>query len=917
MKNKKTGINLLSASYFLFSIVLLTMAFTAFHVRFSFAATYYLSGSGNDSFSGTAPDSAWKTISKLNTVTLLPGDSILFHTGDVFRGQMDLNVSGTNGQSIYFGAYGNLKHPIISGAEPINGWTKYSGNIYSATVSKPVLNLFANSRMMTSARYPNSGFLTIDSSGVDTGLHDATLNQPDHYWEGAILKVRSTDNKYEQTEIDSFKEGWLKFVTPVHHPLQSGYGYYLDHSFQALDTLNEWYYDTAQKKIYFYSVTDPNTLVMEGSVYDYGVNAFHNNSFLKFEGIDFEKQAKDGAVFTGTSANILFEDCVFKQCMSRGINYHASANDTINQCSFLSISGQAFKADELSRSVISNSEMKKTGAIPGYGLQEAGEWNAIHISNGNECTVIANHIDSTGYIGILISGKNNLMEKNRIENCVMNLNQGAAVFIYNSDSSNTILKDNFIFNTYGNSEATPGNPTVANGVTVNGLCSFIGFYHNTIVNSRTYGININSGNQNDTLKENVIYNSGQAQVYLAETDTIRRTKENVTDDNIFYCLNDIQKPLLLDGRHASFHAGIFNANYYCNPYDYYPVYRFDLDSVTEFIPVLFSKWKTANGDLNAQKSLVTWQTHAVTDTIGADWITNGDFTNNFDGWETSDFPNCEMLLDNYTILDNGCVKLIMTADTPNIWGQIRTKTAFEFSGNELYQLGFSTKSLKNLNVKTFIQSKITPYQSLTRHKFFPVDTSRSDFNYVFASMDGSSEARVVFEIVFPDSVIWIDNVHLFKVSAVRNDSSRLSRLLTNYSAVTKNVSLGDSAYRDLDGNLVKGSYTLPPYSSYVLTLDSPLFVSGAIPEPAQKHMALFPNPLNPAIHLLHYSFGTFSQNEQLQFQLFDVMGRRIMNEKLDNNTGVISVPAVTPSGIYLVKVFNARNSFEKKLILIH
>lgn len=924
MKNSKTGIisnkaNSSRLSFFctLLWIIYLGIVLTTFISHSSFATTYYLSNSGDDSFSGTRQDSAWRTINKLNTVTLQQGDSVLFRTGDIFRGQVDLSASGTSSQKIYFGYYGSGNHPVISGAEPVSGWTKFSGNIYSANFPQLISGFFVNGKMMISARYPDSGFLTIDSSGVSTGLYDAALNQPDNYWKGAVLKVRSADNKYEQTEIQSFSGGWLEFTIPLKNNLDAGYGYYLDHTFAALDTVNEWYYDPLQKKIYFYSVTDPNALITEGSVYNYGVNASDNSSFLKFEGIDFEKQVKDGARFNGTSSNILFDDCGFKYCYSKGIDFNVTANDTINRCLFHSICGQGVKADIFNQSVIRNCILKNTGIIPGYGLEEINEWDAILLPNANESVISANTIDSVGFIGIVISGKNNRVEKNLIENCVLSLNSGAAIFIFNSDSSNTMLEDNFIFNTWGNNDATPGNKISADGITVNGQCSFVSFLHNTIANIQTYGINLNSGNQNNVLSGNVIYNSGQAQVCFTEIDTIRRTVENSISNNIFYCLNDVQRPLLLDGRKSSFNAGLFNSNYYCNPYDYYPVYRFDLDSVTDFAPVSFSDWKTASGDLNAKKSLVQWQTRSVTDTIGTDIVSNGDFTNNFDGWETSDYSNCEILLDNNAGLDGGCVKLIMTEDTPVVWGQIHSSVAFSFPENEWYQFSFSTRSAYKLNMKTFIQSRSAPYPSLTRYKFFPVDTVRTSYNYVFLPINGSQKAGIFFEIDYSDSMVWLDNIRLYKVNTTRHDTSRLSRLITNYSSVPVNFSLGDSSYHDLDGNLVKGSYPLQAYSSYILTLDSPLFVSANVFQSVQKDIKIFPNPLNPEIQLLNYSFKTSDQNEKYHLQIFDILGRRIINEELINNSGTIRIPSATAAGLYLIKLFNSQNSFERKLAVTH
>jgi hypothetical protein len=49
------------------------------------AATYYVSSSGNDASAGTAT-SPWRTLARVNALTLKPGDAILLRGGDTFAG---------------------------------------------------------------------------------------------------------------------------------------------------------------------------------------------------------------------------------------------------------------------------------------------------------------------------------------------------------------------------------------------------------------------------------------------------------------------------------------------------------------------------------------------------------------------------------------------------------------------------------------------------------------------------------------------------------------------------------------------------------------------------------------------------------------------------------------------------------------
>lgn len=93
--------------------VLLLVLFTYSNL---WAEDYYINAnSGNDSNNGTSPNSAWKTLEKVNAFTFSPGDNLFFRSGQVWNGQLLLNNSGTNGNPIKVDKYGNGNKPIING----------------------------------------------------------------------------------------------------------------------------------------------------------------------------------------------------------------------------------------------------------------------------------------------------------------------------------------------------------------------------------------------------------------------------------------------------------------------------------------------------------------------------------------------------------------------------------------------------------------------------------------------------------------------------------------------------------------------------------------------------------------------------------------------------------------------------------
>jgi PGF-pre-PGF domain-containing protein len=107
----------------LFLVLLLVCSLFILNSAMVSAADYYVNATtGNDGNAGTSPATAWKTISKLNAASFLPGDNIYFERGEVWREQLTVPSSGSSGNPITFGAYGSGEAPQINGFTDISGF---------------------------------------------------------------------------------------------------------------------------------------------------------------------------------------------------------------------------------------------------------------------------------------------------------------------------------------------------------------------------------------------------------------------------------------------------------------------------------------------------------------------------------------------------------------------------------------------------------------------------------------------------------------------------------------------------------------------------------------------------------------------------------------------------------------------------
>ena len=91
-----------------------TLAGDSFVIDKLTARTFYVAADGSDSNDGLSPETPFQTLEKVNTLTLIPGDKILFKKGDTFQGTLRPQGSGAEGAPIVIASYGqgNVK-PIL------------------------------------------------------------------------------------------------------------------------------------------------------------------------------------------------------------------------------------------------------------------------------------------------------------------------------------------------------------------------------------------------------------------------------------------------------------------------------------------------------------------------------------------------------------------------------------------------------------------------------------------------------------------------------------------------------------------------------------------------------------------------------------------------------------------------------------
>ncbi|MFC1558402.1 right-handed parallel beta-helix repeat-containing protein [candidate division KSB1 bacterium] len=159
---------------------------------YSEAASYYVdSMNGNDNNTGLEQTSAWKTINKVNSINISPGDSVLFKRGGIWREQLTVSSSGNSSGFITFSAYGMGNNPIIMGSNSIKGWVENNSKWTKDFSKRPRGVWFIN----------KTGDIIW---GAKRKSLDELINEYDWYWNSGILYIvidGNPDEKFKSVEV--------------------------------------------------------------------------------------------------------------------------------------------------------------------------------------------------------------------------------------------------------------------------------------------------------------------------------------------------------------------------------------------------------------------------------------------------------------------------------------------------------------------------------------------------------------------------------------------------------------------------------------------------------------------------------------------------------------------------------------------
>lgn len=533
------------------------------------ASKYYFSSISGDNLrtpmQAKNPATPWKTLEKLNSFfsNLNPGDSVLLKRGETFYGYFTVSKSGTANLPIIIAAYGSGKNPVITGFTPLT-WTFLGNNIYESQVLTPAyINvLTVNGSITAMGRYPNSGYLILDSHNGISDISDNELTGTPN-WTGAELVLRcrrwimDRDSIINHTGNTISYRSWSKYA-----PIDK-FGYFIQNSPLSLDKQNEWYYNSGTKKIWLYSTSAPKK-VNVATIDDLIISS--GNSYITFDNITIEGANKIAVrINSGSNINMNYCDILFSG--ESGVKVVGHKNFKMDNCTVSNSLNNGIDLGSTSGySILRNNTIKNTSVLAGMGI--GGDLKGIGIYTTSRNNLIEyNNVINTGYIGIYFSGDSVIIKNNFIDSFCTVKDDGAGIHSYIGSAAprkGRKVIGNIIMNGIGAAVGTNDiNDPEASGIYMDLNTSDVEISGNTVTTCNNFGMYIH-GASGLIIKNNTLFDN-HIQLSLIEK-TGRLIRNNIITQNVFFSKLPTQLvSSLKSGVDDIDLFGKFDSNYYVKP----------------------------------------------------------------------------------------------------------------------------------------------------------------------------------------------------------------------------------------------------------------------------------------------------------------------------------------------------------------
>lgn len=477
------------------------------------ASTYRFSPAGDDSRSAAEVASAtapWKSLSKLGSVALKPGDSILLERDGIWRETLRLGASGSQTQPIVVGSYGaGSRRPEIRGSQTVVG-----GGAVEHQVKVPgiVKGLFAQGQPVPLSRFPDTGWLVASSFEGDSALTSASLVGKD--WVGASVHVRASMWGLGTLRVRTSQGGRISF--PGAMGLPDSVRFYMgNHPAGMSGGRMAWWFSFQDSTLHWSLPGSTSDVILEAATREYGIH-LGGYSNLVVEGIKVFATTKTAILTSGS--NVRIENCEIAYPGQFAIDY-SGHGDKILHNTVVGASENAVVGHGSGHRIEGNS-VRRTAQKESFGPDGMGPGCCTGhgiVLNGDSSVIANNTVDSSGYCGISFFGRLDSIRENVISKSCLTIDDCGGIYTItgnyaNAGSAGSVVRKNILSDAVGAPSGWAKYYDAAQGIYLDDGSHDILVDSNVVSGSKS-GVFLHN-NQRNAIVGNVLYGNRAAQILM-------------------------------------------------------------------------------------------------------------------------------------------------------------------------------------------------------------------------------------------------------------------------------------------------------------------------------------------------------------------------------------------------------------------
>jgi len=540
------------------------------------ATTYYVDATGGlDGNNGRSEGSAWRTLAAVNSRSFGAGDKVLLKRGEVWREQLVLDSSGSSSLPLVLGAYGSGALPEINGSDEITGWRVHSGNVWVADVAHGVNQLFIDGVRQPCARWPNSGWASIDADApAGTSLYCSDLTQPGDYWAGATAVIKTADYAIETRSITSSSNRTLYWDSEVTRWIREDYGFYIEGKREEADTPGEWAFLAYKLYLCLAPGDSPGAHVIEASQRTIGIELKHAEHDITIRDLHVTKFRGDG-IQAYNADRVTIQDCSVTRVHGAGIYFWDWPRNSHGGLKLLRNTIHDTRGDGIRFSGCEGGEIRANI------VTDIATWThsprraqGIYVT-GRHVEIVGNRVDGVSSVGIYPNtAQHCTVVDNVIKRCMTLLCDGGAFYVGVTMDMDLLVQNNIISDVQGNADGTPwSQPTCVGGIYLDSGPAGVTVAGNIVYDCRSWGLFVHFYASDNTIVNNVFYDCGSG-IFFSEKEA-NGIYNHVVRNNICFDTDYSQSALqILRHSGSTQPVGTFDHNvYYCPTRTHTIVYR--------------------------------------------------------------------------------------------------------------------------------------------------------------------------------------------------------------------------------------------------------------------------------------------------------------------------------------------------------